>query len=564
MSQLEYPWLHAYPAGVDWNMDLPAETLPEVLDRAVRRFAERPALDFFGRRWSYAELGAAVDSAAEALRRMGAGPGVRVGLHLPNHPAFVISYFAALKAGATVVAFSPLYVEEGLARQASDSGTSILITLDLEPLLPRALAMLRNPAVPVRKLVVVRFAYALPGVKSLLFRLFKRKQIAAWPTGEVTGEVTDFATLLRGPPLAAPPTLAPDDLAVLQYTGGTTGTPKGAMLSHRNLCANVRQVNAWFAGRDEGQEVALAVIPFFHIFAMTVAMNATLAGGSLLVMLPRFEWPMVRAALRRTRPSILPGVPTLFKAILENGGTAAEIGSIKACLSGGAPLPAQLKADFEAASGCKLVEGYGLTETSPVATCNPLRDDSHAGSIGVPMPGVRIEIRAIDPPHAALPQGERGEVCVHGPNVMQGYWNQPEATAQVLGADGFLRTGDVGIMDADGYTTLVDRIKDLILVSGFNVYPRAVEEAIYRHPDVVACTVVGMPDEHRGEAPAAFVELRPGSVLDVAALHAFLKDKLSPVQMPRLIELRDKLPRTMVGKLSKTELRAEILLRVAR
>ena len=540
-------------------MPFPAETLPEVLDSAVRRFPQRPALDFFGRRWSYAQLGAAVDSAAEALRGMGAGPGVRVGLHLPNHPAFVIGYFAALKAGATVVAFSPLYVEEGLARQATDSGTSILVTLDLDPLLPRALAMLRDPAVPVRKLIVVRFADALPGLKSLLFRVFKRKQIAVWPAGEAT----DFAALLGGPAIAAPPRLAPDDVAVLQYTGGTTGVPKGAMLSHRNLCANTRQINAWFAGRDGENEVALAVIPFFHIFAMTVAMNATLAAGSLLVMLPRFEWPMVRAALRRTRPSILPGVPTLFKAILENGGTAAEIGSIKACLSGGAPLPAQLKADFEAASGCKLFEGYGLTETSPVATCNPLGDDSHAGTIGVPMPGVRIEIRAVDPPHAALPPGERGEVCVHGPNVMQGYWNQPDATAQVLGADGFLRTGDVGIMDADGYTTLVDRIKDLILVSGFNVYPRAVEEAIYRHPDVVACTVVGMPDEHRGEAPAAFVEKREGSTLSVEALHAFLKDKLSPVQMPRLVEFRDKLPRTMVGKLSKKELREEILARAA-
>jgi long-chain acyl-CoA synthetase len=554
------PWLRAYPPKVDWAREFPAETLPEVLDGAVRRFAARPALDFFGRRWSYAELGAAVDRVAEGLRQLGVRAGDRVGLCLPNGPSFVFAYFGALKAGAVVVSFSPLHVEEEMAVQARDAGVEILVALDLDPILPRALALLDRADVPVRRVLVVRFAASLPRLKGLAFQLLKRRSVAPIPADE---RVSDFTALLGGPPIAAAVPRLPSDVAVLQYTGGTTGTPKGAMLSHANLCANLRQVNAWFTTSREGEERTLAVIPFFHVFAMTVAMNAALAGGSEIVMLPRFEWPMLRAALRRTRPTVFPGVPTLFKAVLDKGGTAAELASVKACISGGAPLPAQVKRDFERLAGCTLVEGYGLTEASPVCFCNPLEAENRAGTIGLPVPGVRAEIRSLENPGEALPPGGRGELCVAGPNVMAGYWNRPDDTAAVLGEDGFLRTGDVGIMDDEGYVTLVDRMKDLILCSGFNVYPRHIEEAIYGHPDVAAVTVVGMPDPYRGESPVAFVQLRPGSALDAAGLVAFLKDRLSPIEMPRLIEFRDELPRTVVGKLSKKELRAELLGRAA-
>ena len=552
-----HPWLRRYPAGIAWAQDFPRETLPDLLDAATERFAARPALDFLGRRLTYAQLRARVASAAEGLRRLGAGPGTRVGICLPNSAAFILAYFGAMKAGAAVSAFSPLHVEEDMAAQARDAGVEILVASDLDPLLPRALSLLNRGDTPVRHLCVARFHEELPWLKGLAFRLLKAKSLAAVPQGDA--RITDFGAMAALPAIAQPPTLAPEDLAVLQYTGGTTGTPKAAMLSHANLAANARQVAAWFTTSKPGEEVTMAVIPFFHVFAMTVAMNTGLFGGSRVVMQPRFDWPMLKAALRRTRPTVFPGVPTLFKAVMDKGATARELASVKACISGGAPLPAQVKADFERLAGCTLVEGYGLTETSPVAFCNPLEGENRAGTIGLPLPGVTPSLRALDDPSREVAPGERGELCLRGPNVMRGYWNRPADTAAAFTDDGFLRTGDVGIMDEDGYVTLVDRIKDLILVSGFNVYPRAVEEALYRHPDVAAATVVGMPDATKGEVPAAFVQPREGSGLTEAALREFLQGKLSPVEMPRRLELRAELPRTAVGKLSKKELRAELL-----
>jgi long-chain acyl-CoA synthetase len=554
---LEMPWLRAYPAKVDWHLHLPpGDTLVSMFDASVARFAGRPCLDFLGRRWTYAALGEAVARAAEGLRRLGVGPGTRVGLCLPNTPFHVVAYFAVLKAGATVVNFSPLYVEEELAAQAIDSGTEVMVTVDLDPILPRVLSLLNRADVPLRRVVVGRFADALPLPKGVLFRLLKRRSLAVVPSGD--DRVVGFKTLLAAPPIAAPPAVAPEALAVLQYTGGTTGVPKGAMLTHANLCANLRQMQAWFTTCRPGEERILAVIPFFHVFAMTVAMNSGIAMGAEIIALPRFEWPMLQAALRRTRPTMFPGVPTLFKACLDNGATREELASVRACISGGAPLPMAVKQQFEALSGSVVVEGYGLTEASPVCYSNPFEGENRSGTIGLPMPGMRAEIRDLEDPTRKLPPGERGELCVAGPNVMVGYWNRPEDTSAVLGADGFLRTGDVGIMDADGYVTLVDRIKDLIIVSGFNVYPRVIEEAIYRHPDVAAATVVGMPDSYRGEAPAAFVQRKPGASLEEATLREFLKDKLNPVEMPRHIEFRETLPRTMVGKLSKKELKQEM------
>jgi long-chain acyl-CoA synthetase len=552
-----HPWLRRYPARIAWDAALPPETLPQVLQASLARNAARPCMDFLGRRWSFAELGAMVERAAAGLRRLGVGPGTRVGLCLPNTPYYVVAFHAALRLGAVVVNFNPLNVEEELAVQAADSGTEVMIAVDLDPILPRVLGLLGRPDLPLRRVVACRFARALPWAKGVAFRAARRRSLARVPRGD--DRVVEWEALLAGEDSVPSSPARPGDVAVLQYTGGTTGTPKGVMLTHANLCANLRQVQAWFSNLREGEERMLAVLPFFHVFAMTVAMNAALAWGAELIMLPRYEHGMLMAALRRRRPTVFPGVPTLFKAVLDKGARREDLASIRACISGGAPLPLQVKRDFEAQAGCTLVEGYGLTEAAPVCFCNPLEAENRAGTIGLPLPGVRAEIRSLDDPSRALPPGERGELCVAGPNVMAGYWNRPEETAKVLGADGFLRTGDVGIMDEDGYVTLVDRIKDLILCSGYNVYPRAIEEALYRHPEVAAATVVGMPDAYRGESPAAFVEAKPGSALTVDALRDFLKDKLSPVEMPRLIELRDALPRTPVGKLSKKELRAELL-----
>ncbi|MBY0330901.1 MAG: AMP-binding protein, partial [Acetobacteraceae bacterium] len=465
-----------------------------------------------------------------------------------------------LKAGGIVVNFSPLYVAEELAAQARDSGTEIMVAIDLDPVLPRVLTLLDMADGPVKRVVVAGFAAALPGMKSVLFKLLKRRSIAAVPAD---ARVSGFADLLAAPPIAAPAARTPGDIAVLQYTGGTTGIPKGVMLTHANLTANLRQMEAWFTTCRPGEERMLAVIPFFHVFAMTVAMNSAIAMGAEIIMLPRFEWKMLQATLRRTRPTVFPGVPTLFKACLDNGATREDLASVRACISGGAPLPVAVKQQFEALSGSIMVEGYGLTEASPVCFSNPFEGENRAGTIGLPLPGVRAEIRDLGDPARTLPVGERGELVLAGPNIMAGYWNRPAETAEVLGADGFLRTGDVGIMDADGYVTLVDRIKDLILVSGFNVYPRVVEEALYRHPDVAAATVVAMPDPYRGESPAAFVEPKPGATIAAEALRDFLKDKLNAVEMPRLIEVRPALPRTMVGKLSKKELKQEMQQRAA-
>jgi len=541
-----------YPADIAWDLALPRETLVDVLAGSVAAHADKPALEFMGRQWRYRDLGAMVDRVAGGLRELGVKPGDRVGLCLPNTHFFVAGYFAILKAGGIVVNFSPLMVAEEIAYQVADSGTSVMLTLDFVPMLPRVLEVLGRDG-PLKRVVVCRFAEALPFVKGAMFTLLKRKSLGTIPAADA--RVTRFSELLAAPPLASPPLIAPEGLAVLQYTGGTTGRPKGVMLTHANLCANLRQVQAWCGTSTEERARMMAVIPFFHVFAMTTAMNVGIGWGSEIIMQPRYEKAAVLSAIRRRRPTMLPGVPTLFKALLDAGATAADLASVRACISGGAPLPLPLKHEFETKSGAKLVEGYGLTEASPVCFCNPLRGENREGTIGLPLPLVRAEIRSLEDPLRVMPDGERGELCLRGPNIMAGYWKRPEETAAAMTADGWLRTGDVGIKDADGYVTLVDRIKDLILVSGFNVYPRVIEEALYAHPAIAAACVIGIPDDRQGECPAAYIELRPGATLEEPELRDFLRDRLSSIEMPRRIEFRETLPRTAVGKLSKKDLR---------
>ncbi|HET6182186.1 MAG TPA: long-chain fatty acid--CoA ligase [Acetobacteraceae bacterium] len=553
-----YPWLRSYPPGVRWDVPLPPMTLVEVFGHSVARFAARPCLDFLGRGWTYAEVGAEVARIAAGLRGLDAGPGVRVGLCLPNGPHYVIAYFAALSTGATVVNFNPLYTEPELEAQARDSGTAIMLAPDLEPIFGRVLALLRRGV--IGRVVLCPFADQLPRAKALGFRLLKSRAIARVPGGE--SRIVSWATLRATPPSAGLPRPQPGDVAVLQYTGGTTGVPKGAMLTHANLAANLRQVQAWSPDCVPGEERIMAVLPFFHVFALTAVLGVGIGWGAEIIMLPRFEVKPLLSALRRKHPTIFHGVPTLFKAVLDHGVTKEDLASVKICISGGAPLPAEIKRVFDAVSGRPLVEGYGLTEAAPVCFCNPVHA-ARTGTIGLPLPGVRAEIRALDDPARALPPGERGELCIAGPNVMAGYWNRPEETAQVLGADGFLHTADIGVMDEEGFVTLVDRAKDLIICSGYNVYPRTIEEALYAHPDVVAATAVGMKDAYRGESPAAFVQLRPGSRVTVEALRAHLRELLSPIEMPHLIEIRPELPRTAIGKLSKKELKAELAAREA-
>ncbi len=553
----------AYPAGVAWSAAISEAPLTEALDRSVALYGSNACVEFLGRKYSYEEIGGLVERAAKGFQGLGVGKGVRVGLLLPNSPYAVICYYAVLKAGGTVVNFNPLYVAEEIERQIQDSGTRIMVTMDLRLTLPKVSTSLGRTS--LERVVVCSMAEALPFAKSSLFRFLGRGRIAELPED---GLHVTFADLTDNDGGFKPVAISPqEDVAVLQYTGGTTGVPMGAMLTHANIAANARQVAMWDPDILEGEARIIGVLPLFHVFAMTVVMNMGILIGAELVLLPRFEIAMVMKALRRRQPTQFPGVPSLFHALLEYPKLSPEdLQSLEFCLSGGAPLPSEIRNEFEALTGCRLVEGYGLTETSPVVTCNPLksaiRQDAARvgvgkdGSVGLALPGTQIEIRALEARETALAVGEPGEVCIAGPQIMAGYWDNPEATAKTL-KNGWVHTGDVGYLDEDGFLFLIDRIKDLIICSGYNVYPRVVEEAIYRHPAVAEVTVVGVPDEDKGEVPKAYVRLKPDQALSAEELLAFLEDKLSRIERPRHVEFRDELPKTMIGKLSKKELVAE-------
>ena len=545
------PWLDHYPPGLDWHQPVAVRPLPDLMAEAGRRFGSRPAFEFLGRRTTWAEAASASASIAAGLQRLGFQKGQRIGLLLPNCPAYPLLFFGALAAGMTVVNLNPLYTERELEAQARDAGLAVLATLDLTATYPKAAALLASGAVP--RLIVCPFADMLPATKRLLFLALKRRDRATPPHD--SQHIPMAALLAAGQP--TPVDIDPlHDVAVLQYTGGTTGTPKGAMLSHANLYANAVQGTRWFSDTRPGQERTLAALPFFHVFAMTTVLLFSVHAGAEIIMLPRFELAQAVRAISRRRPTFMPGVPTMFNAIASFKGRA-DLTSIRFCISGGAPLPPEVKSRFEARTGCVVVEGYGLTETSPCVICNPPGGLNKTGSIGLPMPQTEVELRDPANPSHPVAQGERGEICIRGPQVMLGYWNHPEETAACMTADGYFRTGDIGVMDEMGYFSIVDRIKDLILAGGYNVYPRVVEDAIYQHPSVLECTVIGVPDTYRGETVRAFVVLAPGQTLAEAELTAFLKPLLSPIEMPKQIEFRDSLPKTMVGKLSKKELAAE-------
>ena len=548
-----------YPTDVSWSDPIETGPVWSLLDRSVSRYADRPCLDFLDRRFTYAEVGRLVERTARGLQDMGLKRGDRVGLFLPNTPYSVVFLFAILKAGGTCVNFNPLYVEHEIKHQIEDSGTEIMVTLDHVATYPKLARMLGQTR--LRKIIVCAMADILPFPKNLLYPLVKRADIARFPRDERHVSFRTLATNDGGPrPVEVDPL---KDVAVLQYTGGTTGTPKGAMLTHANIVANAEQCLRWFPGARLGHERVMAVLPFFHVFALTVAETLAIAGGCEIILLPRFDLDQLLQTIDKKKPTMFPGVPTLYTAINHHKDIAKyDLSSIRYCLSGGAPLPLEVKTGFERLTGATVCEGYGLSETSPVVTSNPLTGVNKAGSIGLPMPRTIIEIVSLDDPDKRMPQGDRGEVVVRGPQVMASYWNNPEETAKVL-KDGRLRTGDVGYIDEDGYIFLVDRIKDLIIAGGYNVYPRNVEEAIYHHPNVAECVVIGVSDPYRGQTVKAFVVRRPDCELDEATLKAFLKDKLSPIEMPKMIEFRDSLPKTQVGKLSKKALQDEEAARAA-
>lgn len=531
------------------------EPLTAPLARVAEAFADKPAIDFLGRVTSWADLVDQIDRLARGLAAIGVKKGDRVGLLLPNTPYYVISFYAVTRLGAIVVNFNPLYAEEEILHQVEDSGVSLMITLDLKLMLPKVLKAVE--VTDLAKIVVCPLGDAMPTSIGMMYSLFKRTERFSPPA---QAPCITFGRLLDIGRDAALPEVIIDpksDLAVLQYTGGTTGRPKGAMLTHDNLVTNAAQVAYWCDDLVPGEERMLGVLPLFHVFAMTVVMNMSVQLGATMVLLPRFNLQQVLNTIARKKPTIFPGVPTLFNAIVQHPKVARfDLTSLRFCISGGAPLPVEVKSAFEAQTGCVMVEGYGLSEASPVVTCNPTSGENKAGSIGLPLDGSRLSFRDLEDPTREVVEGELGEICVRGPQVMPGYWRRPEATQDCF-VDGWLRTGDVGYLDEDGYTFLVDRIKDLIIVNGYNVYPRTIEDAIYAHEEVAEVTVIGVDCPDRGQVPKAFVRLKKEGALDEAGLLAFLKPKLSPMEIPRQIEFRDELPKTMIGKLSKKELVAE-------
>ncbi len=546
-----FPWLAHYPEGVDWDAPLPAQSLPEAFDTVVAKYGSHRFLDFMDKHYTYREVARQVGYLAEGLQKLGLGKGDHIGLFLPNTPYYVIAYFAILRIGATVVNFNPLYAEQELTHQIDDSGTSIMFTLDLAILYDKLAPLLGKTA--LKRIVVCRMADCLPFPKSMLFPVVRRSEIAHHiPHDSAHLSYSSLTTTMGRPkPVEINPA---EDVAVLQYTGGTTGTPKGAMLTHANLTANAYQCVLWFSEAEPGEERMLAVLPFFHVFAMTVALNAAMILGAEIVLVPRFDLDDVLDLIDTKKPTLFPAVPTIYTAINAHPERADhDLSSIRFCISGGAPLPQEVKEQFESHTGCVVIEGYGLSESSPVACITPIRGSYKAGSVGLPVPGTVVEIVSLTDDTVVLPPGERGEICIRGPQVMKGYWNRPEDTARTI-KNGRLHTGDIGIMDSEGYVTIVDRIKDLILAGGFNIYPRNVEEAIYLHPDVEEVVVAGIPDAYRGQTVKAYIKLTDGATLDKPALLAFLKDKLSPIEMPKLVEFRPSLPRTMVGKLSRKDL----------
>ena len=548
-----FSWSTDYRHPTAWDQEFAPLSLPDMLAASVARRGDAPMLDFMGREFGYAEVARGAARVARGLQRLGLGKGSRVGLFLPNVPHYVAAYYGALAAGATVVNFSPLYTVAELEAQVEDSGTDTLFTVSAAALLPTALKVLDGSS--LKRLVVGSVAGGLPAAKSVLYRLFKRGEVTPLPDDP---RVIRFSTLTDNDGRPEPALIDPEkDIALIQYTGGTTGTPKGAMLTHQNLTANARQVNAIDPDHDAEDRI-LGVLPFFHVFANTCVLNRTILNGGTITMLPRFDAKQALEAITRTKTTALPGVPTMYQALLDHPDLAAtDFSSLRVCISGGAPMPAELREKFVAATGAALVEGYGLTESSGVVATNPYDGPVRPGTIGQPLPATRIRLLDKEDSSKDAPAGEPGELAVRGPQIMQGYWNRPDADKDSFTDDGWLRTGDVATIEADGYIRIVDRLKDMIAVGGFKVYPSVIEAHLYEHPAVKEAIVLGVPDAYRGEAPKAFVTLEDGFHASGEELATWLNARLGKHERVNAVDVRLNLPKTMVGKLDRKALRAE-------
>lgn len=554
---MTHPWEKSYPENISWNANIKPKPLPSILDDAVTKFPDHTAIDFLNKTYSYKEVGYLVENVKNSLIKLGVKKGTKVGIYLPNCPYFVISYFAILKAGGVVVNYSPLYSESELEHQLEDSNTEILITLDVKLLYPKAKNLLDKSIANnknLKKIIICRLQDALPFPKNILYPLFKLKDKSFASYNE---NIVKWNDLVKPEEKSPSPNIEidPEDTAVIQYTGGTTGVPKGAELTHKNIYINTLQCKIFVIDYPDGTGSMLTVLPLFHVFAMTTAMNLGISTASKLILHPRFEIQKVLKDIHDKKPTGMPGVPAMYNAInnfkeLEK----YDLTSLKVCVSGGAPLPVEVKKDFEKLTKCNLIEGYGLTETSPVAACNPPNGVNKEGSIGLPLPDTEILIEDMEKPGSYLGEGQKGELCIRGPQVMKGYYKHKQETDNVMNKNDILKTGDVAMMDEDGYFFIVDRLKEMIICGGFKVYPRHVEEVLYQHPAILEAAVIGVPDKEKGQKVRAYIVFKKDVVVSKDDIIEYCREKLAKHEIPKEVKIRNSLPKSPIGKILKKEL----------
>lgn len=553
----ERPWLSAYPEGVPADIDTPAQPLTANLDGAVRRFPDRVALDFLGAATTYRQLGEQVAHAAGALHEAGVRHGDRVALVLPNCPQHVVAFYAVLRLGAVVVEHNPLYTRDELAHQLADHGAKVAICWE-------KVAGTVALAAPALRVIAVDLTAALPPVKRLALRLPvpRARALRSEMRGPVPSGALSWEKLVGS--AAALPASVPGpevgDTALLQYTGGTSGTPKGAILTHRNLAANAEQSRVWVPGLREGGETFYAVLPLFHAYGLTLCLTTAVLIGATIVLLPRFDAGLVLDAAKRRPPTFFPGVPPMYDRLAAAAQQRhADLSTVRYSISGAMPLPPETVERWETLTGGLLIEGYGMTETSPITIGNPMSKRRRTGSIGVPYPSTHIRLADRDDPAGDVPPGEPGELLIRGPQVFSGYWNLPDETAATLLPGGWIRTGDIAVQDDEGFLSIVDRIKEMIITGGFNVFPSEVEDILREHPDVADVAVVGIPSSRAGEDVVAVVVPVEGTHPDPAELRSWARDRMSGYKAPRRVELADDLPRSQIGKILRREVRDRLL-----
>ena len=547
----EKPWLAHYPPEVPHTLTYPNMPVQEYLTKAYRKFPKKIAIHFMGRELSYEELYQSSMKFANYLQKLGIQKGDRVSIMLPNCPQAVISFYGILYAGGIVVMTNPLYTEREIAYQMKDSGARAIIGLDI--LFPRISKVLKET--DLENVIVTGIKDYLTFPKNLVYPFIQKKQYGMNVKVEHRGVNHLFTEIMKTaqPTVAETPFDFDEDLALLQYTGGTTGSPKGVMLTHKNIISNATMCDSWLYKTTDGEETIIGIIPLFHVYGLTTVLILSVMQGNKMVLLPKFDPETALKTINKQKPTLFPGAPTLYIGLMNHPDIAKyDLSSIEACLSGSAPLPAEVQEKFEALTGGKLVEGYGLTETSPVTHSNLVWGERTKGSIGLPYPDTDCKIFQTGTT-SPVPNGEIGEIAIKGPQVMKGYWNKPEETAATI-VDGWLLTGDLGYMDDEGHFFIVDRKKDMIIAGGFNIYPREIEEVLYEHEAVQECVVAGIPDPYRGETVKAYIVLKEGYTVTEEEFNQYCREHLASFKVPRVYEFRKELPKTAVGKILRRSL----------